>query len=218
MDRESEIFLGMKEALLKGDKDKAIHWAELSLEMGINPLDSIDRGLTPGIQQVGKLWEEGEYFLPQLVIAAECMKAALKVLEPAISWKEEGKKRRMGRVVIGTAEGDIHDIGKTLVATLLSTNGFEIIDLGADVPIMQMIKRAIEEEADLICISALLTTTMLGQKRLIELLTEKSIRHKFKVMIGGAPVSQQWAEEIGADAYGENALEAVREAKKLIGA
>jgi len=216
MDREEDIFAGMKEALLKGDKDKAIRLAKLSLEMRINPLDSIDRGLTPGIQQVGKLWEEGEYFLPQLVIAAECMKAALKVLEPMIEQKEE-RKKGVGRVVIGTAQGDIHDIGKTLVATLLSANGFEIIDLGADVPIIQMVNRAVDEEADFICISALLTTTMLGQKRLIELLREKGIRHRFKVMVGGAPVSQQWAKDIGADAYGENALEAVREAKKLVG-
>jgi len=216
MDRQEDVFAGMKEALLKGDKEEAIRWAKLSLGMGVNPLDSIDQGLTPGIQQVGKLWEEGEYFLPQLVIAAECMKAAMKVLEPAISQKGE-KKHGVGKVVIGTAEGDIHDIGKTLVATLLSVNGLEIVDLGADVPIIQMVNRAVEEEADLICISALLTTTMLGQKRLIELLNEKGIRHRFKVMVGGAPASQQWAEEIGADAYGENALEAVAEAKKLIG-
>ncbi len=216
MDRQEDVFAGVRVVLLKGDKEEAIRWAKLSLEMGVNPLDSIDRGLTPGIQQVGKLWEEGEYFLPQLVIAAECMKAAMKVLEPAISQKRE-KKHGGGKVVIGTAEGDIHDIGKTLVATLLSVNGLEIVDLGADVPIIQMVNRAVEEKADLICISALLTTTMLGQKRLIELLKEKGIRHRFKVMVGGAPVSQQWAEEIGADAYGENALEAVAEAKKLIG-
>lgn len=215
MDTKEDVFAGLKESLLKGDKNKAIHWARLSLEMGIHPLDSIDRGLTPGIQQVGKLWEDGEYFLPQLVIAAECMKAALKVLEPAISQKGETRKG-LCKVVIGTAEGDIHDIGKTLVATLLSTNGFDIVDLGADVPIIQMVNRAVEEKADLICISALLTTTMLGQKRLIEILKEKGIRHRFKVMVGGAPVSQQWAEEIGADAYGENAVEAVAEAKKLI--
>ena len=217
MNREEDIFEGMKESLLKGDKDEAIRLAKLSLDMGINPLDSIDRGLTPGIQQVGKLWEEGEYFLPQLVVAAECMKAALRVLEPALS--EKGKKKQgIGRVVIGTAEGDIHDIGKTLVATMLSANGFEIIDLGADVPIIQMVNRAIEEKADLICISALLTTTMLGQKRLIELLREKGIRQKFKVMVGGAPVSLQWAKDIEADAYGENVIEAVSEAKRLVGA
>lgn len=217
MKREEDVFEGMKEAFLKGDKEEAVRLAKLSLDMGVNPLDSIDRGLTPGIQQVGELWEEGEYFLPQLVIAAECMKAALNVLEPALNQKGE-KKKGVGRVVIGTAEGDIHDIGKTLVATMLSANGFEIIDLGADVPINQMVNRAIEEKADLICISALLTTTMLGQKRLIELLQEKGIRHRFKVMVGGAPVSQQWAKDIEADAYGENVIEAVTEAKRLVGA
>ena len=146
---------------------------------------------------------------------AEAMKAAMTVFMPILSKDKED--RSLGRVVIGTIEGDIHDIGKTLVASLLSAEGFEVHDLGADVPVDTFIDRALEINAQIICISALLTTTMVGQKRLIEQLEERKIREKFKVLIGGAPVSKKWVEEIGADGTAENAVSAVKLARQLLG-
>ena len=146
--------------------------------------------------------------------SAEAMKAAMEIFTPILA-KGKGQ-RSFTRVVIGTIEGDIHDIGKTLVASMLSAEGFEVYDLGADVPITDFVDKAIEVDAQLICISALLTTTMMGSKRLIDLLIEKGIRDKFKVLVGGAPVTKKWTEEIGADGTAENAISAVKLAKKLL--
>jgi trimethylamine corrinoid protein len=174
----------------------------------------IDKGYITGIQKVGQLWEEGEYFLPELITSAECMKAAMKIMQPELE-KAQIQMQSAGTVVIGTVEGDIHDIGKNLVASILSANGFDVVDLGADVKLETFIEKAEEVSADLICLSALLTTTMTGQKRLIELLKEKGLYGRYKVMVGGAPVNQKWADDIGADGYSENALTAVGAAKKL---
>ena len=142
------------------------------------------------------------------------MKAAMEILQPELE-KAQIALRSAGKIVIGTVEGDIHDIGKNLVASILSANGFDVVDLGADVKLETFIEKAEEENADLICLSALLTTTMTGQKRLIELLKDKGLYGRYKVMVGGAPVNQKWADDIGADGYSENALTAVDAAKKL---
>jgi trimethylamine corrinoid protein len=142
------------------------------------------------------------------------MKAAMQTLQPELE-KAQIQMRSAGTIVIGTVEGDIHDIGKNLVASILSANGFDVVDLGADVKLETFIEKAEEVKANLICLSALLTTTMTGQKRLIELLKEKGLYGRYKVMVGGAPVNQKWADDIGADGYSENALTAVGAAKKL---
>ena len=142
------------------------------------------------------------------------MKAVMAVLKPALKASQAEHFSR-GKVVIGTIEGDIHDIGKNLVASMLSANGFDVMDLGADVKLERFIDKAREMDADLICLSALLTTTMLNQRRLIEMLKERGLRQQFKVLVGGAPVNKRWASDIGADGYGENALEAVRLAKEI---
>ncbi len=203
-----------KEAILNGNIDQAKVLAQRTLEEKLDLNDAID-AFSLAIREAGDLFEEGEFFLPELMRSAEAMKAAMNIFEPIL---KEGKEDRiLGRVVIGTIEGDIHDIGKTLVAAMLSAEGFDVHDLGADVPVQTFIEKALEVDANIICISALLTTTMLGQKKLIDNLKENNLRDRFKVLIGGAPVSKQWVEEIGADGTAENAVSAVKLAKKLIG-
>ncbi|MBM3294309.1 MAG: dimethylamine corrinoid protein 3 [Candidatus Aminicenantes bacterium] len=209
-------FQAMSQAVIDGDREAAAALAREALSRGFDAQAAVENGFIPGLQKVGSLWESGEYFLPELLAAAEAMKAAMAVLRPAL---EAGREAALslGKVVLGTIEGDIHDIGKNLVGALLSANGFEVVDLGADVKIDRFISAAEETGASIIGLSALLTTTMLGQKRLVEELHSRGIRGKFKVLVGGAPVTQKWADDIGADGYGENALAAVRAAKALTG-
>jgi corrinoid protein of di/trimethylamine methyltransferase len=212
---KKELFARMAQSIIEGDREEAVRFAELALKEKLPPIEVIEEGYSPGIRKVGELWEKGEYFLPELVSGAECMKMAMEVLKPALESSDE-KLTASGKVVIATVQGDIHDIGKSLVATTLAASGFEVIDLGADVPIAEIVKTAYREEADIICTSALLTTTMIGQKRLIEILESEGARERFKVMVGGAPVSASWARKIGADAYGDDAMEAVTKAKELL--
>jgi len=202
-------------AVVDGDSEKAAELARLSLDRGYPVLEVIENGFARGIREVGRLWEEGELFLPELVIGAEAMKKAMEVLRPALEGGEAAEKR--GTVVIGTIEGDIHDIGKTLVATMLSANGFEVTDLGADVPVRKFVDEAEKAMADWIAVSALLTTTMPGQKRVIDELSSRSLRGKIRVMVGGAPCSKEWAAEIGADGYAGDAVAAVALAKQKTG-
>jgi len=212
---KEELFSEMENAIVQGDKDKAESLAKEAVEKQLDLNEVIEKGYVPGIQKVGELWEKGEYFLPELITSAECMKAAMGVLQPELE-KAQIETRSPGKIVIGTVEGDIHDIGKNLVSSMLSANGFDVIDLGADVKLEKFIERAEEENADFICLSALLTTTMVGQKRLVEMLKEKNLSDRFKVMVGGAPVNQKWADDIGADGYAENAMIAVQAVKNII--
>ncbi|MDD3643030.1 MAG: corrinoid protein [Candidatus Krumholzibacteria bacterium] len=200
------------QAIVDGDSPKAAELAKASLDKGYPVLEVIEKGFARGIREVGRLWEEGELFLPELVIGAEAMKKAMEVLRPALEAGEAAEK--LGRVVIGTIEGDIHDIGKTLVATMLSANGFEVTDLGADVPVKRFVDEAEKTGADWIAVSALLTTTMPGQKRVIDELASRSLRGKIRVMVGGAPCSKEWAAEIGADGYAGDAVAAVALARQ----
>ncbi len=208
-----EIEKKCKTAILNGNILLAKELAETAIASNLDIYEFID-AFSKAIREAGDLFEEGEFFLPELMRSAEAMKAAMTIFMPVISKDKE--VRTLGRVVIGTIEGDIHDIGKTLVASLLSAEGFEVYDLGADVPISTFIDKAIEVDAHLICISALLTTTMVGQKRFINEVKEKNLRDRFKVLIGGAPVSKHWVEEIGADGTAENAVSAVKLARKLV--
>lgn len=213
---KEELFRSIKKAIVDGDKPAARQLALDALRLGLDLNEVIDKGYVTGIQEVGDLWEKGEYFLPELISSAECMKAAMDVLQPEMT-KANVKSRSLGKVVIGTVEGDIHDIGKNLVASMLQANGFEVYDLGADVKLERFIETAQAERADLICLSALLTTTMLNQKRFIELLGTRGLSGKYKVLVGGAPATRKWAEDIGAQGYAENAAMAVKEAKALMG-
>lgn len=211
---KQQFFEQVKNAVIECNKEEAVALARKALEEKLDLNEVIEKGYVPGIEKVGRLWEKGEYFLPELITAAECMKTAMDILQPELV-KAQIETKSLGKVVIGTVEGDIHDIGKNLVSSMLAANGFKVVDLGADVKLEAFIEKAQEVNADFICLSALLTTTMLGQKKLIEMLKEKNLYGRFKVMVGGAPVNRQWAEEIGADGYGENAISAVKEAKKL---
>jgi len=213
---KEEIFARMEKAIVEGNKDEAEALAKEGIKQKLDLNEVIDKGYVPGIQKVGDLWEKGEYFLPELITSAECMKGAMRILQPEME-KAQISTKSKGKVVIGTVEGDIHDIGKNLVASMLAANGFQVIDLGADVKLEEFIEKAEAENADFICLSALLTTTMLGQKKVIEILRKKNLAGRYKVLVGGAPVNQKWADDIGANGYGENAMIAVKIAKKLIG-
>ncbi|MEN6559766.1 MAG: corrinoid protein [Acidobacteriota bacterium] len=210
------IYARMSEAIVAGDRAAARALAEEAVSSGLDLPEVVEQGYVPGLQQVGRLWEEGEYFLPELITSAEAMKAAMAVLEPALNRRDAGA-RRGGKVVIGTVEGDIHDIGKNLVASMLQAGGFEVFDLGADVKLERFVEKAEEVGAGLICLSALLTTTMMAQRRFIGLLLDLGLRGNYRVLVGGAPASRRWAEEIGADGYAENAVAAVKLAKSLTG-
>jgi len=211
---KTEILAKMSEAIVAGDRVAARALAEEAVRSGLDLLEVVEQGYVPGIQRVGELWEQGDYFLPELITSAEAMKSAMAALEPELNRTHAGT-RMGGKVVIGTVEGDIHDIGKNLVASMLQAGGFEVVDLGADVKLGRFIEKAEEVGAGMICLSALLTTTMMAQRRFIALLRDKGLRGKYKVLVGGAPASRTWAEEIGADGYAENAVAAVRLAKSL---
>lgn len=211
---KEDIFNQMTQSIITGDRQTAESMALYAIDNKLDLIDVIEKGFIPGIQKVGDLWEEGEYFLPELITSSECMKSVMNILQPEME-KAHIQKKSLGKIVIGTVQGDIHDIGKNLVASMFSANGFDVIDLGGDVPLEKFIDSALEVNADFICMSALLTTTMLGQKQVIEMLKKKEIRDRFKVMVGGSPVTQKWANEIGADGYAENATQAVITAKKL---
>ncbi len=202
-------------SVLEGDQERAGELAELTLKDSLPVLEVIEQGFVSGIREVGRLWEEGTLFLPELVMGAEAMKRAMEILQPALE-AGSGKQHKAGHVVIGTIEGDIHDIGKTLVATMLSANGFEITDLGADVPVKAFVDEAEKRGADCIAISALLTTTMPGQRKVIDELEKRSMRKKTKVLVGGAPCDEKWSEQIGADGYAGDAVAAVALIKKLM--
>lgn len=204
----------MTRSIIEGDREQAETLARDAIARGLDLDAVIERGFIPGIQRVGVLWEQGEYFLPELITSAECMKAAMNILQPELE-KANIRARSLGKVVIGTIEGDIHDIGKNLVASMLGANGFQVVDLGADVKLDRFISTAQEENADFICVSALLTTTMLQQRTLVAKLKDQGLIDRFKVMVGGAPANRQWAEDIGAHGYAENAMAAVQAVKKL---
>ena len=211
-----ELYKAMRQSILDGDTDQAAALAQQALEQGLDPLDAINRGFVPGVNYVGEQFGCGEMFLPDLVLAGEAMKAAVSVLEPEMQ-KRGSQRQMLGKVVLGTVKGDIHEIGKTLVATMLAASGFEVYDLGVDVPYEKFADKAREVGADIVGVSALLTTTMTGQKTVIEALDDLGLRPKVKVMVGGAPVTRSWAQEIGAEGYSEDAIGAVAEAKRLMG-
>jgi corrinoid protein of di/trimethylamine methyltransferase len=190
--------------------------ANQAIQAGIDPLDAITKGFVIGVNQVGENFASGDAFLPELVMAGEAMKAAVATLEPEM--QKRGTARQVfGKVVLATVEGDIHEIGKTLVGTMLSASGFQVYDLGVDVLAAKIIEKVKEVDADLVGLSALLTTTMVKQKEVIDELDKLGLRKKVKVMVGGAPVTRDWVQKIEADGYSEDAIGAVGLAKQLMG-
>jgi corrinoid protein of di/trimethylamine methyltransferase len=210
------MFQAMAQSIIDGDPEEAERLARQALKEGINPLEAINQGYVLGVNHVGEQFGCGEMYLPDLVLAGEAMKAAVGILEPEMA--RLGVERQvLGTVVIGTVEGDIHDIGKTLVATMLSGSGFRVYDLGVNVPVKRFVEKTQEVKANVVAMSALLTTTMVKQKAVIDELQKAGIRSQVKVMVGGAPVTRDWAAEIGADGTSEDAISAVNLAKKLVG-
>jgi len=214
--QNEELFKAMSQSIIDGDADIVATLARHSIEIGIDPLEAINQGFVPGVNFVGDQFSCGDMFLPELVMAGEAMKTAISVLEPEMS--KRGTERQVyGKVVLATVQGDIHDIGKTLVGTMLSAYGFQVYDLGVDVPITKIVEKAREVGANVVALSALLTTTMVRQRDVIEALEDVGLRDKVKVLVGGAPVTQEWVQQIGADGYSEDAVGAVNLAKKLLG-
>ena len=212
---DSEIYRQMAEAIVNLDKDEALLLANRAIDEKMNLLDVIEKGFGEGIRKVGELWDDGEFFLPELMAGAQVMQAAVDQLTPHIQ-ASGSEFQSSGKIVLATIEGDIHSIGKTIVGTMLRANGFEVTDLGTDVKAEKIVEEAITVGANIVGVSTLLTTTMQNQKKVVDLLEEKKVREKIKIMLGGAPVTKSWVEECGADGYAENAVEAVKLAKLLM--
>ncbi|MFZ3263173.1 MAG: corrinoid protein [Terriglobales bacterium] len=211
-----ETFSAMRQSIIDGAPDTAFGLAQEAVAAGVAPLDAINYGYSPGMHDVGEQFARGQMFLPDMMASSEAMRAAMGVLEPEL--KRLGAERPMaGVVVLGTTKGDIHEIGKTLVGTLLTAHGFRVHDLGVDVSGEKFAVKAREVSADIVGVSALLTTTMRNQKGVIEALENAGLRSQVKVMVGGAPVTRRWAEEIGADGYAKDAMSAVALARELMG-
>lgn len=214
--RESEILSMLAQSVEDGEPEDAEALARQALEEGLDPLKCINEGLTSGITRVGESFSCGDAYLPDLILGGEAMKAALAILEPALLDSQE--REVTGRVVLGTVRGDLHEIGKTLVGTMLTANGFAVTDIGIDQSADDFIKAIKETRADIVGMSALLTTTMREQQTIINALREAGLRDQVKVMVGGAPVTQTWADSIGADGYAEDAISAIDLAYRLIDA
>jgi corrinoid protein of di/trimethylamine methyltransferase len=210
-----ELFNKMAQSIIDGDADVAEALAKESIAAGVDPLDAITKGYVVGVTTVGEAFACGDAFLPELVMAGEAMKIAVETLEPEMQ-KRGTSREILGKVVIATVEGDIHEIGKSLVATMLSASGFQVYELGVDVSSDKIIGKALEVNADLICMSALLTTTMVRQREVIDELNKEGLHGRIKVMVGGAPVTRDWVNNIGADGYSEDAIGAVNIAKQLV--
>ena len=212
----SDLYVKLADSLIEGEPDITVELTRQALEAGLEPMEIIRSGLMPGMNAVGEKFSCGEYFLPDLIIAADGMKRAMELLEPELRRRHQTLDSP-GTVILGTVKGDIHEIGKSLVGTMLSANGFKVVDLGVNVPNEAFIDKIRETDANLLGLSALLTTTMTAQREVIQELKEAGLRHRVKVMVGGAPVTRAWADEIGADGYAEDAMGAVQLARKLVG-
>ena len=213
MATNEELIQELSDAVISCKRDTVLAAVEKAKKV-MEPSEIIDKGLSAGMNQVGVLFERGKLFLPHVMMAADAMTAGVNFLEADLPAGTESKK--LGVIVNGTVEGDVHDIGKSIVSTMLQSAGFEVYDLGRDVPTKNFVEKAKEVNANMIGLSALMTTTLQGQREIIDMLKEEGMRSKIKVMVGGAPATQAWADKIGADCYAENASEAVAKAKELL--
>ena len=201
------------QSILDMDDDAAKEIAQKALEDGMDPLDMINEGFSEGIRKMGDLFDRGEVFLPGLLISSEAMTAAVSILEKALPVKDQ--KKKLGVIVIGTVEGDIHDIGKGIIVTMLRVHGYEVHDLGRDIPIKEFVEKAWELKADVVGSSAMMTTTQIGQRKLEEALKEAGLRDKIKTMVGGAVATEHWAKKIGADFVGETPQDTINKLEKI---
>jgi corrinoid protein of di/trimethylamine methyltransferase len=210
---KEEIFKNLAKCVVDGDEEGARRWAEEAIKAGIDAYEAIMNGLAEGMKVVSELYEKGEYYVPEVLLSASAMTAAVEILKPHIKVE---KAEKPITIVLGVVEGDIHDIGKNLVKIMLESAGFKVIDLGRDVPLSKFVEEAKKHNADVIAMSALMTTTMPGMKKVIELLIKEGYRDKVKTIIGGAPTSLDYAKSIGADAWAKDASAAVGVIKNLV--
>ena len=207
------ILVKAREAILECDAKKAVAIAQQALEEGLDPIEVLTNGFSVGIRDIGDLFGRGQVFLPELMMSAQAMKEATTILEAAL---QAGDIARKGKMLIATVQGDVHDIGKGIVVAMIKTQSLDVIDLGRDVPVHTLIEKAVEYNVDIIGTSALLTTTLPEQRKLEDQLRKLGLREKFKTMVGGAPCTQRWADRIGADAYAEDAAQAVTKVLALL--
>ncbi|MGO5075116.1 corrinoid protein [Clostridium sporogenes] len=208
-----ELIKKLSESVVEMEEEETVELAKECIEKNISAYEAIDKGLAHGMNRAGELYEEGEYYIPELLMCSDAMYSGLEILKPHLKKNDLGKKHK---IVIGVIQGDTHDIGKNLVKIMMETEGFEVVDLGRDVPPRDFVDKAKEIEADIICMSTLMTTTMDGMEEVIKLLKEEGIREKVTVMIGGGPISQNFADKIGADVYTTDASKAAKYAKKIV--
>jgi dimethylamine corrinoid protein len=213
-DRERLLLQGLAHAVVEMDEERAVFLAHEALAQGMDPYVAITEGLAKGMDVVSQKYDAEEYFVPEILLCSDAMYAALAVLQPHLNPETAGQP---AKIVIGVVEGDTHDIGKNIVKVMLGAAGFEMLDLGRDVPLERFVDEAARVEADMIALSTLMSTTRHGMRRVVELLRERGLRDRVKVMIGGPPVSTAFCQEIGADAYGGSAADAVRIARVLVG-
>ena len=211
----SVILEEMREAVVQGNKDKAMNAAKKALDAKIPPMDAITSGLAKGVREIGDKFGEGEVFLVELMAAAKAMKAGMSVLLPEIK-ASKSKIKSAGKVVISTVQGDIHSIGKDIVATMMEAHGFEVANLGEDVPVDVILKNVRDQKPDVLGLSSLITSSMAIQRKIIEELKAAGLRDKVKVIIGGAPTTEKWAKDIGADGWAGDAVTAVSLAVRLL--
>ena len=210
----TEYFGILSKAVLDGDQDQVVSTVKEAMDSGISAIDILDKGLVPGVQALGALFKDGQVYLPEILISTRAMNRGVDLLKPHLSGADMFTK---GTVVVGAVEGDLHDIGKNLVAMMLSSNGFEVVDAGVDVNAETFVSKARENDADIIAMSGLLTTTITYFPVVVEALEEAGMKDKVKVMIGGAPVTREFADEIGAEGFAEDCASAVDEATRLMG-
>lgn len=215
-ERGEKMLSKLKQAIIDGDEEAAKSFSEKISSEGMDPLEAINGAVIPAARAAGEKFEKGEFFVPNLLLSTDAMKAAINIFTAGMSEKSKEELGKEGTVVIATVEGDIHDIGKNIVALLLEVNGFQVHDLGRDVNSMDIVNRALDVKADIIALSSLMTTSMPSQQDVIDMLKAMKVRDRFLVMIGGGSVTEDWAEEIGADGYTETAEEAVRLAQALM--
>jgi corrinoid protein of di/trimethylamine methyltransferase len=213
-DPTESLIASLRQAVIDGQAREAAAATERALAAGLPPRTLVDEALIPAMDEAGRLFESGEFFVPELLVAARALKASQAIVTPLLAGSPAAAA---GRIAIGTVKGDMHDIGKNLVVALLQGGGFEVIDLGADVPPERFVASVAEDRADIVGLSALLTTTMLQMKSTVRALEDAGVRGAVKVIVGGAPVTQRFAEEIGADGYADNAAAAVVLARRLMG-
>ncbi len=209
--RKEEILKKLAEAVVEFEEDMAKEWAQIALDEGMDAFEAIMNGLAAGMETVGDLYDKQEYFVPELLMSGDALYAGLDILKPHIN---KDAVKNMGQVVIGTVQGDVHDIGKNIIKLMFEVGGFEVHDLGRDVPLEKFVEEQLKTDAEIVAMSAMMTTTMVGMKKVIEMIKEKN--PDVAIMLGGAPVTQDVAELWGADGYAETAGNAVQEAIKMI--